>query len=121
MYTALSRKTSYDKLFCKGGLKNRSEIFRRTLKGMKRKDLIKLALNATDELKICDYTKKRWCELIIDIYLTEVFTTDKKVQKKRPPFTISVFFYNKGFYYINLSSILHLDIIKNLFLNKLKN
>ena len=35
---------------------------------MKRKDLRKLALNATDELKTRDDTKKRWCELIIDIF-----------------------------------------------------
>ena len=38
--------------------------------------------NATDELKTCDVTKKRWCGLIIDIFLTGVFTTDKKIQKK---------------------------------------
>ena len=39
--------------------KNRSDNFRRILEGMKRKDLRKLATNATDELKICDATKKR--------------------------------------------------------------
>ena len=55
---------------------------------MKRKDLRKLASNATDELKTCDDTKKRWCELIIDTFLTKVFTTDKKVQKKCLPFVI---------------------------------
>ena len=49
-----------------------------------------------------------------------MFTADKKVQKKRPPFGILVFFHSKGFDYINLSSILHLDIVKNLFPNKLK-
>ena len=64
---------------------------------MERKDIRKSASNATDELKTCDDTKKRWCELIIDIFLTKVFTTDKKVQKKRPLFVISVFFHNKGF------------------------
>ena len=48
-----------------------------------------------------------------------MFKTDKKVQKKRPPFTISVLFHNKGFDYINLSSIIHLDNVKNLFPNKL--
>ena len=99
--------------------KNRSENFRSILEEMKRKDLRKLASNATDQLKTCDDTKKR-CEVIIDIILTKVFTTDKKVQKKRPPFTISVFFHTKRFDYINLSSILHLDIVKNLFPNKLK-
>ena len=52
--------------------------------------------------------------------MTEVFKTDIKVQKKCPPFPISFFFHNKGFDYINLSSILHLDIVKNLFPNKLK-
>ena len=35
---------------------------------MKREDLRKLASNAPDKLKICDDTKKRWCELIIDIF-----------------------------------------------------
>ena len=34
---------------------------------MKRKDLRKLASTASDELETCDDTKKRWCELIIDI------------------------------------------------------
>ena len=53
-------------------------------------------------------------------FLTEVFKTDIKVQKKCPPFPISFFFHNKGFDYINLSSILHLDIVKNLFPDKLK-
>ena len=48
--------------------KNRRDNFRRILKGMKRKDLRKLASNATDELKTFDDTKKRWCELIIDIF-----------------------------------------------------
>ena len=52
--------------------------------------------------------------------MIKVFTTDKKVQKKRPPFAISVFFHNKGFKYINLNSKLHLDIVKNLFPIKLK-
>ena len=46
--------------------------------------------------------------------------TDKRVLKKRPPFTILVFFHNKGFDYINLRSILHLDNVKNLFPDKLK-
>ena len=50
--------------------------------------------------------------------MTKVFPTDKNGTKKRPPFAISVFLCNKGFDYINLSSILHLDIIKNLFPNK---
>ena len=49
-----------------------------------------------------------------------MFKTDIKVQKKCPPFPISFFFHNKGFDYINLSSILHLDIVKNLFPDKLK-
>ena len=31
-----------------------------------------------------------------------------------------MFFHNKGFNYINLSSILHLDIVKSHFINKLK-
>ena len=33
---------------------------------MKRKDLRKLVSNATDDLKTCDDTKKRWFELITD-------------------------------------------------------
>ena len=49
-----------------------------------------------------------------------MFKTDKNVHKKRPPFTISVFFHNKAFNYINLSSTLHLDNVKNLFPDKLK-
>ena len=53
-------------------------------------------------------------------FLTKVFKSVKKAQKKRPPFTISVFFYSKGFDYIKLSSILHLDSVKNLFPDKLK-
>ena len=52
--------------------------------------------------------------------MTKLFTIDKKVQKKRPPFAISVYFHNKGFDYINLSSILYLGIVKNLFPDKLK-
>ena len=52
--------------------------------------------------------------------MTKSFKTDKKVQKKRPPFAISVFFHNKGFDCINLSSILHLDTVINLFPNELK-
>ena len=101
---------------------NKSVNFRRILEEMKRKDLRKLASNATDELKTCDDTKKRCCELIIDVksFLTKVFTTGKKLQKERPPFAISVFFHNRGFDYINLGSILHLDIVKNLFPDKLK-
>ena len=100
--------------------KRRCGNFRRILEGIKRKDLRKLASNATDELKTCDETKKRWCELIIDIFLTNGFKTDKKVQKKRPLFSVSLFFHNKGFDYINLSSILHLGNAKNLFPDKLK-
>ena len=47
--------------------KTRSDNFRRILEGMKRKDLRKLASTASDGLETCDDTKKRWCELIIDI------------------------------------------------------
>ena len=72
--------------------KNRRDNFHRILEGMDRKDVRKLASNATDELKTCDDTKKRWCELFIDISFTKVFTTEKKVQKKRRPFAISGFF-----------------------------
>ena len=81
-------------------------------------DLRKLLSNATDKLKAYDNTKKRCCELIIDIFLTKVFQTDKKVKKKLPPFAISVFFHNKRFEYINLGSILHLHIVKILFPKK---
>ena len=49
-----------------------------------------------------------------------MFKTDKKVQKKRPPFAISLFFHNKGFDHINLSSMLHLNNVKNLFADQLK-
>ena len=49
-----------------------------------------------------------------------MFKTDKKVQEKGPPFATSVFFHNKGFNYIKLCSILHLDNVKNFFLDKLK-
>ena len=49
-----------------------------------------------------------------------MFKTDKKVQKKRPSFKISVFFNNKGLNYINLSSIFNLDSAKYLFSDKLK-
>ena len=52
--------------------------------------------------------------------MTKVFKTDKKVQKKRPPFAILVFLHNKGFKCINLSSVLHLRNVKNLFPDKLK-
>ena len=45
--------------------KNRTGNCRRILEGMKRNNLRKLASNATDELKACDVTKKRWCELIM--------------------------------------------------------
>ena len=81
-------------------------------------DLRKLLSNATDELKAYDNTKKRCCELIIDIFLTNVFQTDKKVKKKRPPFAILVFFHNKRFEYMNLGSTLHLHIVKILFPKK---
>ena len=88
---------------------------------MKRKNLRKLASNATDDLKSCDNdTKKRWCGLITDIFLNKLFKTEKKVQKKRPLFQISVFFHNKGLDYKNLSLILHLDNVKNHFPDKLK-
>ena len=86
--------------------KTRSDNFRKIVEGMKQKNLRKLASNATDELKTCDDTKKKWCELFTDIFLTKVLKIDKKVQKKRPPITISVFFHNTGFDYINLVSIL---------------
>ena len=46
--------------------------------------------------------------------------TEKKGIEEASPFTISVFFSNKIFDYINLSSILHLDSAKNLFPDKLK-
>ena len=46
--------------------------------------------------------------------------TEKKGIEEASPFTISVFFGNKIFDYINLSSILHLDSVKNLFPDKLK-
>ena len=46
--------------------KTRSDNFGRKLEGMKRKDLRKIASNA--KLKTCDNTKKRQCELIIDIF-----------------------------------------------------
>ena len=62
--------------------KNGSDNFRRILEGMNGKDLRKLASNETGELKTCDDTKKRWYELSIDIFLTKVFKTDKRVQKK---------------------------------------
>ena len=35
---------------------------------MKQKNPRKLASNATDDLKTCDDTKKKWCELFIDIF-----------------------------------------------------
>ena len=91
--------------------KNRSDNFRRILEEMKKKDLRKLASNATDELIIMG-------ELIIDIFVTKVFEADKRVQKKCAPFRIPVFFHNKGFDCINLSSILHLDNVKNFFPDK---
>ena len=70
----------------------------------------KLASNATDEFKTCDNTKKRWCELVIDKFLTKMIRTDKEIQKKYPPITVS----------ITLNSTPFLDNLKNLFLNKLK-
>ena len=100
--------------------KNRSDTFLRILEGIKGKDLRKFGSNATDEIKTCDDTKKRCCELIIDIFSTKVLKANKKVQKKRPSFVISVFFRNKRFDYINLSSILYLDNVKNLFPDQLK-
>ena len=48
--------------------KNRSDNFHRIFDGMKRKDLRKLISNATDELRTCGDTKKRWCELIINTF-----------------------------------------------------
>ena len=83
-----------------------SENLRRDEKKRSRK----LASNATDEFKICDDAKKRWCELVIDKFLTKMIRTDKKVQKKYPPITVS----------ITLSSTPFLDNLKNLFPNKLK-
>ena len=99
--------------------KNRSGNFRRILEGMKIKDLRKLSSNTTDELKICDNTYKRWCELMVDLFFTKLFTTDKKLRTQRLSFAISVFFHQKWFDYINLNSIPHLDIVKNPFPNKL--
>ena len=44
----------------------------------------------------------------------------KRYRKSVVPLQFRVFFHNKGFDYINLSYILHLTIVKNLFLDKLK-
>ena len=65
---------------------------------MNEKKISKKVSKQVKKLKTCNNTKKGWCELIIDIFLTKVFKTDKNVQKKHPPFGISVFFHNKGFY-----------------------
>ena len=48
--------------------KTRRDNICRIFEGMKRKDQRKLASNAFDQLKTGDETKKRWCELIIDIF-----------------------------------------------------
>ena len=62
---------------------------------MKRYYAGKLAPNATNELKTRHDTQKRWCQLIIDIFLTKLFKTDKKIPKKHPFFAISVIFHAK--------------------------
>ena len=46
---------------------NRSDNFCKILKGMRGEDL-KLPSNATNELRTCDDTNKRWCESIIDVF-----------------------------------------------------
>ena len=54
--------------------KKRSGKFLRILDGMKGKDLRKLTSNVTEGLQTCDDGKKRWYELIIDIFLPECLT-----------------------------------------------
>ena len=70
--------------------KNRSKNIRRILEGMKRKDLRKLASNATDELKTCD-TKKRWCELIICISSLKCLQQTKRYRKSVLPLRVWYF------------------------------
>ena len=52
---------------------------------MKEKYLKKLPLNATDELKTCNDTKKRWCELVIDIFLLNWLSQIKRYRKSVLP------------------------------------
>ena len=49
--------------------KYRSDNFQRILEEMKTKYLRTLSSNTTDELKICDDTKKRCCKLIINNFV----------------------------------------------------
>ena len=51
-------------------------------------------------------------------FLTKVFKTEKGREIRS--LELLCFFDNKGFNYINLSSILHLANVKDLFLEKLK-
>ena len=63
----------------------------------KRKDLKKLASDATNELKTCDNTKKKWCEFIIDIFSsTKAMKTDKKCLKQTKRLEISSFLRDFG-------------------------
>ena len=71
--------------------KTRSDNFRRILEGMKRTDLRKLASNATDELKTCDDTKKRCCELIIDIFWLRCLKQTKRYRKSVLPLRLRCF------------------------------
>ena len=71
--------------------KNRSDNFPRILEGLKRKDLIKLAWNPTDQLKTCHDTKKIWCKLIIDIFWLNYLQQTKRCRKSVLPLWFQCF------------------------------
>ena len=71
--------------------KNMSGNFCKILEGMKRKDLRKLASNATDQLKTYNDTKKRLCELIIDIFSLKCLKQAKRYRKSVLPLRFRCF------------------------------
>ena len=90
-------------------IKLRGDYCRLLLAEYRKADLSKLAADANTRLFGCDYSVKRWYELIIDIFHTKCFVKKDKPQKKAPKFTFPIHFHNKGIDHIKLSSILHDD------------
>ena len=103
---------------------NRTNECRRLLDSFKIKDIRYLV---TDSKRILadDYSesRKRWCNLISDIFVTKTFKDEKveKKKRKRPKYMFFVNFVNKGFDYIQLSSILHEPLVVESLPDNLKN
>ena len=89
---------------------HRTNECRRLLDSFKIKDIRFLVMDSK-KILADEYSesRNRWCDLIGDIFSTKTFSEDKvsKKKKKRPKYMLFIDFINKGFDYIQLSSILH--------------